>query len=233
MKRRFGAHRWWRRRTLHRYVILLTVLICVVSVCGLALVRCRSIVNDFAESNALWLAEKIANETALRILQERAESCSSAVSVVYDGASKVSALHMNTATINDVRSALTVSVMDAIEEHMSLPTSIPLGTLSGFHWLSGCGPLISFPMSFTATVLSDISSDLQGVTINQSFFRLHVNLFISLYVVTPAGRSTVSTTVGVPMVEVVLLGDVPDNLTEVYGDDQSLSGQIFDYGASQ
>ena len=44
------------------------------------------------------------------------------------------------------------------------------------------------------------------------------------------GRSTVSTRVTYPMAETVLLGEVPDNLTEVYGDDQSLLGQIFDYG---
>lgn len=233
MKRWFISRRLWRKRTFRRVPVILIVLTCAASLCCFALVRCCAIVNDFAESNALWLAEKIANETALRILQERSESCSSAVSVVYDGSDKVSALHMNTAAINDVRSALTVAVMNALEERLTIPTSIPLGTLTGFHWLSGCGPLVTFPMSFTATVLSDISSDLQGITINQSLFRLNVNVFVSLYVVTPAGRSTVSTTVGIPLAEVVLLGEVPDNLTEVYGDDQSLSGQIFDYGASQ
>ena len=51
--------------------------------------------------------------------------------------------------------------------------------------------------------------------------------------VSPAGRSTVGARVSYPMAETVLLGEVPDNLTEVYGDDQSVLGQIFDYGTSQ
>ena len=105
-----------------------------------------------------------------------------------------------------------------------------MGTLSGWHWLSGFGPLLTFPISFTATVISDVSSVLEAAGINQSIYRVLVHLEISIYVVSPGGRSTVGANVAYPMAEAVLLGEVPDNLTEVYGDDQSLMGQIFDYG---
>ena len=67
----------------------------------------------------------------------------------------------------------------------------------------------------------------------QSLYQVLIHLEISLYVVSPAGRSTVGARVSYPMAETVLLGEVPDNLTEVYGDDQSVLGQIFDYGTSQ
>jgi hypothetical protein len=120
-----------------------------------------------------------------------------------------------------------------MEQFSSLSVSLPIGSLLGWDWMSGLGPLITFPVSFTATVLSDVSSVLVAEGINQSMYRVLVHLEFSLYVVTPGGRSTVGTKTSYPMAETVLLGEVPDNLTEVYGDDQSLLGQIFDYGATQ
>ena len=88
-------------------------------------------------------------------------------------------------------------------------------------------------MSFTSTVLSDVSSALESTGINQSIYRVLVHLEISLYVVTPGGRSSVGAQLSYPVTEAVILGEVPDNLTEVYGDDQTLLGKIFDYGTGE
>ena len=194
---------------------------------------CRPILTAFAESQALWVATKTTNRIVAEVLQQYTEACQSAVSVAYNDQNVVSSIQTDTAVINTVRTALTDAVMTAIEQVGSLPVAIPIGTLSGIHWLSGWGPLLTFPMSFTATVLSDVSSSLVAMGINQSNYRVLIHLDVSLYVVTPGGRSTVGTRMSYPMAETVLLGEVPDNLTEVYGDDQSLLGQIFDYGTGQ
>lgn len=186
----------------------------------------------FAESQAVWEATKIANRTAAQVLLEYADLCADAISVNYDGNQNVTAVHTNTAAINTVRTAMTDRSITAMEQLSALAVAIPLGTLSGWHWLSGLGPLLTFPVSFTTTVVSDVSSALEAVGINQSIYRVLIHLEINLYVVTPGGRSTVGAHVSYPMAETVLLGEVPDNLTEVYGDDQSMLGQIFDYGTT-
>lgn len=187
----------------------------------------------FAESQAVWTATKIANQTVAQVLQDYAEACAGAIVVVYDDGQKVSAVHTNTSVVNLVRTAITDRTITAMEQFSSLSVSLPIGSLLGWDWVSGFGPMITFPVSFTATVLSDVSSALVAEGINQSMYRVLVHLEISLYVVTPGGRSTVGTQMSYPMAETVLLGEVPDNLTEVYGDDQSLLGQIFDYGTTQ
>lgn len=209
------------------------IFVCVLGLLSLTLFRCRPIMMTFAESQAVWMATKIANQTVAQVLQDYAEACTDAIVVVYDGEQRVSAVHTNTSWVNLVRTAITDRTITAMEQFSSLSVSLPIGSLLGWDWVSGLGPPITFPVSFTATILSDVSSVLVAEGINQSMYRVLVHLEISLYVVTPGGRSTVGTKTSYPMAETVLLGEVPDNLTEVYGDDQSLLGQIFDYGATQ
>lgn len=230
MKRVFA---WRMRRRRKRFATVLVVLVCMIGLLGLTFFRCSPIMMAFAKSQALWTATKIANQTVAQVLKEYAEVCSNAIVVNYDGGEKVSSVRANTSAVNLVRTAITDRTITAIEQLSSLSVSLPIGSLLGWDWVSGFGPMIPFPVSFTATVLSDTSSVLMAEGINQSLYRVLVHLEIHLYVVTPGGRSTVSTKMSYPMAEIVLLGEVPDNLTEVYGDDQSLLGQIFDYGTTQ
>ena len=229
MKRVF--RRW--RRCRRRVSVVLIVVLCVLGLIGLMFLRCRPVMTAFAESQAVWAATKIANQVAADVLQEYAESCADTIIVSYDGSQKLSSVRTDTAAVNTVRTQMTERVITAMEQFSSLSVALPMGTLTGWDWFSGFGPLLTFPVSFTATVWSDVSSSLVAEGINQSIYQVLIHLEISLYVVSPAGRSTVGTRVSYPMAETVLLGEVPDNLTEVYGDDQSVLGQIFDYGTSQ
>lgn len=224
---------WHSRRRRKRLATVLVVFACIVGLLGVAFFRCRPIMTAFAESQAVWTATKIANRTVAQVLQEYADVYKDTISVTYDEKSKVSSVYTNTSVLNTIRTLVTDRAIVAMEEFSTLSVALPLGTLLGWDWMSGFGPLITFPVSYTATVVSGVSSTLVAEGINQSKYQVLVHLEISMYVVSPAGSSTVSACMSYPMAETVLLGEVPDNLTEVYGDDQSLLGQIFDYGTTQ
>lgn len=221
------------RRTIAHIRVVCIVMLCVIGLLGFAFFRCRPVLQAFAESQAVWIATKIANQTASDVLTEYKDDCADIITVIYDGQQKVTAIETDSSAVNAVRTAMTEQAITAMEAVTSLPVSIPLGTLTGWHWISGWGPLITFPISFTATVISDVVSSLTAEGINQSTYRVEIELEIVLTVVSPAGCTTVSANVNYPMAESILMGEVPDNLTEVYGDDQSLLGQIFDYGTIQ
>ena len=226
-KRRVFLRR--RRRRLQVFTAILLIFVLLVS----AFFKCRPILTTFAESQAVWTATKIANSTVAAVLEQYADVCQNMIKVTYTETAQLSSVIPNTASVNEVRTAITDRAMSEMEKFTSLSVSVPIGTLLGADWLSGWGPLMTFPISFTAAVLSDVSSSLEAVGMNQSTYRVLVHLDIHLYVVTPGGRSTVGAQVSYPMAEAVLLGEVPDNLTEVYGDDQTLLGKIFDYGTAE
>lgn len=215
------------------YVRLLITVLFLFSIPLIAYFRFRPVLTDFAKSEALWIATRVANQAVEKTLLDNAAVCDSMVAVTYTDDRRVSSVVPDTQVINQVRTAITTATMDAMERHKSLSVSIPLGTLIGAEWLSGWGPLITFPISCTATVLSDVSTSLEAAAINQSVFTLHIKMDVQLLIVTPGGRTTVGAQVSYPMGQTVLLGEVPDNLTEVYGDDQTLLGQIFDYGTME
>lgn len=227
----FGKRRrWaqWRRGAFALLGLLLTLCLLLAMA-----IHIRPIITAFAESNAVWLATKIANETVAEILEQEADRCRSLIQVAYNEQKILASVFTDTLAINTVKTAVTAAVIEKMETIDTVPVEIPLGTLIGFDWLSGWGPPVPFSMSVTSSVLSSVSSSLEAVGMNQSNYRVLINVSISLYVVTPGGRSSVAADFSYPMAEAVLLGEVPDNLTEVYGDDQTLLGKIFDYGTAE
>jgi len=221
---------WRKKQCVRRWSRLGVIFLSVIGMVLIAFIRCRSVLTAFAESQAVWIATKTANRIVAEVLKESADLCTDIVTVTYADNHRISSIIPDTVAVNTVRTAITARSMAAMEQERALAVPIPFGTLIGVDWLSGWGPLVPFSISYTGTVLSDVTSSFEAVGMNQSIYRVLVHLDISLYVVTPGGRSSVGTQMSYPMAEAVILGEVPDNLTEVYGDDQSLLGRIFDYG---
>lgn len=219
-----------RRRRGYRWRRVCAALLALLIPAVALLFHCRAAVLTFAESQALWIAERQVNRAFSRVLTERAELCRSMVQVTYGENQTIAAVAADTAAVNTIRTDVGNYIMESMEGLSTVSADVPLGTLCGPQALSGWGPVCRFPMSVTATVLSSSSSSLEATGINQSVYRVLVNLQVSLCVVTSAGRSTVSLDSAFPVAESVLLGEVPDTLTQVYDDDDDIPGKIFNYG---
>ncbi len=227
MRRRLGKHRRFDLAGWQRLLLLLLVL----SIAMIMLfIRMHPVIREYAESRARILAEQIANETVAQVLSDRSAVCSSMLRVTYNDRQMLSSVIADAASVNAVKTAVASSVVERLRELSTIQIGIPLGTLLGTEWFSGWGPLVPFSIGVTSRVLTTVSSSLEAVGMNQSAFRVLLHVHITLSVITPEARSSVSVDTAFPMAETVLLGEVPDNLTEVYGDDQTLLGKIFDYG---
>ena len=226
--RQFGrAHRLARQRRLGRLLALL--LVPVVALAALVL-HWRPVVLTFAESQALWIAERLANEAFSHVLEERAELCRSMIQVSYTEDSIVSSVVTDAAAVNTIRTDVGNYIMAAMNTMTTVSADVPLGTLLGPQAISGWGPLLHFPVGVTATVLSSTSSSLEATGINQSIYHVLVDLHFSLCVVSSGGRTSAALNSSFPVAEAVLLGKVPDTLTQVYDDDDDVLGKIFNYG---
>ena len=226
-RRSLWAYRRVQLRPWHR---VLAVLLALVLLLGVCFVRCRTVVYEYAKSNAAWTAEKTTNEVVSRVIESKKTVCRELISVEYNDEQILSNVLVDSAGITELKTAASVAVMDALSDATSVTVSIPLGTFLGLDWLSGWGPMITVPMSATQSVFTTISSSLADVGINQTAYRVNIRVQVNLWIVTPAGYASVTVENEYPVAEMVLLGKVPDNLTEVYGDSQDTIGEIFDYG---
>ncbi len=222
--------RAFRRVQFRPWQRVLAVLLGLLVMLGVCFVHCRVVVYEYAKSNAAWMGEKTTNEVVSRVIEEKNELCRSLISVAYNDEQILSNVVVDSAGITEIKTAASVAVMEALENATSVTVDIPLGTFLGLDWLSGWGPMITVPMSATQSVFTSISSSLVEVGINQSAYRVNIRVQVNLWIVTPAGYASVTVENDFPVAETVLLGKVPNNLTEVYGDDQDTIGEIFDYG---
>lgn len=221
-----------RLRRRRRWLAVRALTVCCLLVVGAAgcLLHCREVVLTFAESQALWMAEALVNEAFGQVLEARSSLCRSMIRVDYTENQTVSAIVTDTAAVNTVRTDVGSYIMDAMEGMTRVSADVPLGTLCGPEALSGWGPVLRFPMSATATVLSSASSSLESTGINQSLYQVQVELKISLCVVTSAGRTSVMLDSAFPVAEAVIQGEIPETLTQVMDADDDLTDKIFNYG---
>ena len=187
--------------------------------------RCRPLLLTFAESEALWIAERTANTAAERVIADNADLCAGMIRTTYTDAQKLSSVMTDASAVNRLKTAIGSAIMQALDGMTGISVAIPLGTVLGWDLLSGWGPLIRFPMSVTSSVFTTVSSSLEGVGINQTAYRVTVGVQVSLYIVTPGGRTTATLDTDFSAAEAVL--------TEVFDDESNILGKIFDYGAER
>lgn len=221
-----------RSRVIPVWCRVLAILLALTVLMIVCFIHCRTVVYEYAKSNAAWTAEKTTNEMVARVIEEKKAVCRDLIRVSYNDEQIVSNVLVDSAGITELKTAASVAVMNALADATSVTVHIPLGTFLGLDWLSGWGPMIAVPMSATQSIFTSISSSLDDVGINQSTYRVNIHVQVNLWIVTPAGYASVTVENDFPVTEMVLLGKVPDNLTEVYGDNQDTIGEIFDYGTS-
>ncbi len=226
MPRRGLRHRP-RMRLWQRILLILLVFLAVIGAC---FARCRPVVEQYAKSHAVRLAETTANETVAQVLQAHTAACRSLIAVSYNSDNILSDVRVDAATVNTVKTAASAAVTDAFAGISTLTVDIPLGAMLGLTWISGLGPRVSVPLSMTNSVFTTVTSSLEDVGMNQASYRVNIHVKIHLWVVTPAEYAEVVVETDFPMAEAVLLGEVPENFTQVYGDSQDTIGEIFDYG---
>lgn len=217
-----GSGRLWRR-------LLIFVLVMAVGLLALSL-YCRPVVMAYAENAAMWQAEQAANGAVSRVVERYATLCNNMIKTTYNDQQRLSSVIADAAAVNTIRTAIGQDIMAQMEGMTAMEVVIPVGSFLGPEILSGWGPALRLPMAVTAMVLTTVSSTLEAVGMNQSAYRVLVNVHVGIGIVTPGGRSHMTLDTAFPVAEAVLLGEVPDTLTEVYGDDQTLLGKIFDYG---
>ncbi len=210
-----------------RVALVLLALTVLLSVCFF---RCRTAVYLFAKNSAAWRAEKAANDMVAQVLSQHADICRSLISVSYNTDRVLSNVTVDAAGMNIIKTAASAAIMDALADMHTLTVYVPLATLFRLDWMSGLGPRVAVPLSVSASVLTNITSSLEEVGMNQTSYRVNIHVQIGLWIVTPAGYAEVTVQTAFPMAETVLLGEVPDNFTQVYGDSQDTIGEIFDYG---
>lgn len=136
---------------------------------------------------------------------------------------RVYMLNADPIAMNKLSSDCSRLAQENLSKLSEVDIKISLGTLSGISLLSGLGPDIKIKFTPAAAVKATFSSSLTNSGINQTLYRVKIELTTDMYVILPGSSHKVTVTADAAVAESVIVGDVPQVYTNVAGSEELLN----------
>ncbi len=208
-----------RRRT-----ALITLLLCVLMICGGVLAAERNLTRimlSLAQAQARVLAVQTLNEAAAELLSGGGVTYDSLMHVTADGDGQVRLIQANTPEMNRLAAQVSLLAQARLQQKRDQAVKVPLGSALGLTLFAGAGPKIRVRILQVGSVHAEFHTDFQTAGINQTRHRVSLVLTAQVQLVIPTGARTVEVTTQVAMAESIIVGEVPDTFTDV-GDDMDM-----------
>lgn len=193
--------------------------------------RSRPVIYSIAVSNAETMMLQFTNKSVSQVLDGNKVKYESIVQLSSNPQGEIISLNIDQLMINRLKTEITDGVSDMVRNNEDCMVTVPFGTLLGYEYTAGMGPMIKIPMRITATAYVDFKSEFLSAGINQVLHKITVVVRVNGVVLMTGTKYSFSTTTDFIAAQTVIVGRVPDAYTEVIeqmGD--STAGNIFDYG---
>lgn len=192
--------------------------------------RLRPLITDYSSSTGETVMISLVDEIVSDIFAEENISYNDLVMLSRDENGQVTALEINAAKMNYIKSNISVRVAEEIAQKEKYTLKIPFGTIIGNEYTIGRGPSIKFKMQITTTVIADFESKFYSAGINQVLHQIHINVKMNGQTIVPWYRSTFSVNTNVIAAQTVIVGITPDAYTNVIEAGTDATEDIFDFG---
>lgn len=142
----------------------------------------------------------------------------------------VTSVQTDTAAINAFRARLGQALSEELDMLDEEPVLVSIGTLTGIDLLTGRGPDVKLRLVQNGSIITELVSSFTASGINQTCHTISCIVDAQFYAVIPGFRTPVSMQADIIVAQSVIVGNVPDSYTSVYGDQSDTIGRIFDYG---
>lgn len=214
--------RWFWRPNRYQYksnkklsVFVLPILIFLLSMCVLFVFDKKILpaAIEISHVQARTQANKIINDSVNKTLEDmKVESSDFFAGNTTEG---MNAFSVNTVLINTLCSNLSKNMTEKLERIENEKISIPMGSLSGTTIFSNVGPNIVFYMKPMGDTLADYETQFASVGINQTNFKIWLNIKLEIQIVNPLLKEKVTMTRKIMLVDTVIHGEVPDRYLDI------------------
>lgn len=133
--------------------------------------------------------------------------------VKYDSAGKVVLMQANTILMNSMATAVATEVQNQIEEIAQSDIKIPLNNAFDIQIITL--PSIKLKIVPQGAVSVDFATEFQESGINQTRHRIYLIVEVDIKIIVPLVSETIKVTSNIPIVETVIVGDVPNEYINV------------------
>lgn len=178
----------------------------------------RDAIAAWAESKAVNMASRAIAMAVAEGLAEEMEGVELATPIV-DGDGRIVGFQYAMAHIGRLEAAATARIQDKLQELAQERLPVPVGQLTGLHWLAGWGPPIPVRMVPTGHVRTSPRSEFRAAGINQVLHRIYVDVEVNMRVVAPLIEADLPVRRQIPLSERVFMGQVPHMFVQWSGGD--------------
>ena len=200
-----------------KYARRLKVLIAVCALIASALIlraRLRPYVVSLTDMEGRRLGSAAINEGVVAVFAGEKLTYGDVVEVSYSSDGKVIALHADAERLNSLRLAVGDAVSNALSESPPASIRVSLGSLLG-ELFAGRGISVGVKLDSVGTVDVDFSSEFSSAGINQTLHRIKMTVEVRFTLLAATYRVDTLSTCVFNLAETVIVGDVPENYTDI------------------
>ena len=187
----------------------------------------KPVLKSLASYRAERISNEAVNEAVAEILGSSEISYSDTVKIFRDAEGKVSSVSLDFSGINPLKSVFTEKVNETVAKNKKITIYVPLGNLTGSELFSGTGPLIPVDMIPASNTTVDFKSSFSAEGINQTRHTISLKVTSRISLLLPGSTGTESVSVyEIPVAESIIVGLVPDTLTQVVTEEGDLREDI-------
>lgn len=170
--------------------------------------RLRPALHEMARTKAMEVATQSIN-IAVREKVVQNINYEDLISVKVDNRGRVVLMQPNTGEINRLAANATIAVQEELGKTNRERLYIPIGQLMGGQVVAGRGPGIPIDIIPVGAVKSRVFDSFEQAGINQTRHKIYLEVATMVRVVVPLTHSNVQVRTEVPLVEAVIMGEVP------------------------
>lgn len=197
--------------------IIITAIALAVAVIVLIAVLDNAIkpsMNALAEVRVRYYAVAIMNQAIKDVMAEE-KNISSIVNVITNNDGSVRLVQTDSVAMSNISTKVSERAQEMLQELKNIEISIPIGSLVSNGILSGKGPDIHITMLPAGAVSTDFSTEFENAGINQTRHKVYLNVTAQVRIVAPLSGSAIEVSTAVPIMEMVIVGEVPETYINI------------------
>lgn len=202
-----GQHGPRRKKNVPARILLVLAVILGLALWADAAMR-PAIENIVSHQVKVFVTRQI-NEAMLEQIERADVAYDGLVRVVRNQNGEITSIQADMAQINRLKSSMSDSVIQKLENGGDHEISIPLGNLVGNQLTSGHGPMITVKVIPTGYVQSEIFNRFSSAGINQTLHQIMLRVNVQMIAVFPGYNIKTETETNFCIAETVIVGEIP------------------------
>ena len=203
--------KYFKYRVMFFLIVILAASLCIFKYSELAI---RPIILSMAEAHAKSIGARVIGETINEEMTVGNISYDDLVAFEKDGSGKITALKTNIILVNQLKSQLSLVILNKLSDMNDINLYLPVGNLLNNEFLAGRGPEIEIIVLPVGTVTTNISNIFTSAGINQTRHQIIFDVRVTVSIIMPFSVESTDISMSVTIAETIIVGDVPNMYME-------------------